>query len=123
MPRKGLAISLNVVIVLAITILVLASISAFFFTSSFGQISEAEAQRIFSSGCVRYCEPDLYKTFTNAYMASRNDPSFVMACERLGYGDASHVNRCLERCSNCNLNINEQDIGQQHDQLLALTGG
>jgi len=121
MNGKGLAISLNVVIVVAIGLLTLASLSMFFFTGSFGQISEADAQRLFSSGCARYCQPDLYQTFRNAYTASQNDPDFVAACERLNYGDRDHVNRCFERCANCNLDVNENDINAEYDNLLALT--
>lgn len=120
---RGLAVSLNVIIVVAIGVLALASLSLFFFTGSFNQISEAEAQRLFSSGCARYCQSDLYETFRNAYVASQNDPDFVGACERLNYGDKAHVNRCFERCSNCNLDVNEGDISRGYDNLLALTEG
>ena len=119
--KKGLAVSLNVVIVVAMGLLTIASLSVFFFSSSFSQISEADAQRIFSSGCARYCQPDLYQTFRNAYTASQNDENFVRACERLNYGDRNHVNRCFERCANCNLDVNEGDINTGYDNLLALT--
>jgi len=118
---RGLALSLNMIIIVAIAVLTLASISIFFFSGSFGQISEAEAQRLFSSGCARYCQPDLYETFRNAYTASQNDHDFVSACERLGYGDGAHVNRCFERCSNCFLEVNQDDINRGYDNLIALT--
>src|SRR3989338_1755987 len=111
---KGLALSLNVIIVVSIGVLTLVSVVAMFFTGTFGRISEADAQRIFSIGCARYCQPDLYETFVNAYDASQNDPNFVRACERLDYGDSDHVNRCLKRCSNCNLDVGEEDINRGH---------
>lgn len=119
--KKGLAVSLNVVIIVAIGLLALVSISLFVFSGSLGQISDAEAQRLFSAGCARYCQPDLHETLRNAYVASQNDPNFVKACEKLRYGDAAHVNRCLERCSNCNLDVNDNDINGGFDNLLALT--
>ncbi len=118
---KGLALSMNVMIVIAIGVLALASLAAVFFTSSFGQISETEARRVFSSGCARYCQPDLYETFKNAYAASKNDPGFLNACERLGYSDRDHVNRCFDKCANCNLDVNIEDINRGYDELVALT--
>lgn len=118
--KKGLAMSLNLIVIIAIAVLVLVSLTAVFFSGSFGQISEAEAQRIFSVGCSKYCEPDFYGTFRNAYLASQNDADFVRACERLQYGTKDHVNRCLDRCGNCFLNVTESDIERGYDDLLNL---
>lgn len=112
--------SLNLIVILAIAILALASLTAFFFSGSFGQISDAEAQRLFAGGCARYCQPDLYQTFKNAYIASKNDADFVKACERLQYGTKDHVNRCLDRCGNCFLNVTKSDIDSGYDNLLNL---
>lgn len=118
---KGVSLSLNAIIVIAMGVVALVSIGFFLLSGSLGQISEAEAQRLFAGGCARYCQPDLYQTFRNAYLASQNDPQFVTACKRLKYGDEQHVNRCLERCSNCNLDVNENDINRGYDNLIALT--
>jgi hypothetical protein len=117
--NKGIAP--NLIIILAIGVTVLVALGAFFFSASFGGISEADAQRLFAVGCARYCQSDIYLTFSNAYTASRNDPQFVAACTRLGHGDQQHVNRCLESCGNCNLDISEGDVSQQLDTLNALT--
>ncbi len=117
---KGLSMSLNLIVIIAIAVLALVSLTAVFFSGSFGQISEAEAQRLFASGCARYCEPDFYGTFRNAYLASQNDPDFVRACERLQYGTKDRVNRCLDRCGNCFLNVTESDIERGYENLLNL---
>ena len=106
---KGVSMSVNIIIIIAVAVLVIASMAAFFLSSSFGGITEAEAQRVFAGGCARYCQPDLYQTFKNAYDASKNDPSFVAACTRLGYGP---INRCLDMCANCNLEVTENDLNQ-----------
>ena len=118
---KSVSMSVNIIIIIAVAVLVIASMAAFFLSSSFGGITEAEAQRVFAGGCARYCQPDLYETFRNAYTASQNDHDFVSACERLGYGDGAHVNRCFERCSNCFLEVNQDDINRGYDNLIALT--
>lgn len=106
---KGISLPINVMIVVAIAVVAIVAIGAFFFSASFGTISDTEAQRVFSTGCARYCQSDLYSTFKGAYDASRSDPQFVAACTRLGYGDNLHVNRCLEACSNCNLDVTREE--------------
>lgn len=116
---KGLALSLNAVILVAIAALVLAAFGVFFISASGKGISETEAQRLFAGGCARYCESDLYSTFRNAYLASQNDPGFVAACTRLKYGPP--LNRCLERCSNCNLEVTEKDLERGLDNLNAMS--
>jgi flagellar basal body-associated protein FliL len=118
---KGISLSVNLIVVLGIVVLVLAAVLAFFFSGSFGQISQAEAQRVFAAGCARYCEPNLYATFKNAYDASRNDPSFVNACVALKYGDKDHVNKCLGECSNCNLDVQEAEIQSGLENLNTMT--
>lgn len=118
---KGLSLSLNAVIIVAIAMLALTSLGWLLLSGSFGQMSEADAQRVFSTGCARYCEPNLYQTFKNAYLASKNDKDFVAACKRLKYGDEQYVNRCFERCANCNLDVTEEDINRGYDNLIALT--
>ena len=117
---KGLSMPLNLIVVIAIAVLALASLTAVFFSGSAGQISDAEAQRIFASGCSRYCIPDFYGTYRNAYVASQNDPDFIRACERLQYGAKEHLNRCFDRCGNCFLNVTESDLERGYEDLLNL---
>lgn len=119
--KKGISLPMNVLIVVAIAVVAVVAIGAFFFSASFGTISDTEAQRVFGTGCVRYCHSDLYSTFKGAYDASRSDSQFVAACVKLGYGDSQHVNRCLEGCTNCNLIVTQDDINQGLDNLNALT--
>ena len=115
---KGISLPINIIIIVAIAVIALVSLGAFFFSASSGGISQTDAQRIFGTGCARYCQTDLYSTFKNAYDASRNDPQFVAACNSLGYGDQQHVNRCLEACTNCNLLVTETDQIQGQDKIL-----
>ena len=118
---KGFSLPLNAIIVIAIAAIALAVLGSIFISSSFGGISQADAQRLFAGGCARYCKPDLYQTFAAAYSASQNDPDFLKACTKLGYGDAQHANRCLERCGNCNINVTESDLNRGLDNLNSLT--
>ena len=117
---KGVSFSLNLVVILGISILVLVTLGLFFASSSFGQMSEADAQRIFSNGCARYCQSDLDATFDGIYNIEQNDPNFVSACLKLRYGDAVHISRCLEKCSNCNLNVNTNDLDRRMNNIDAL---
>lgn len=116
---KGLSLSINVIIIIAIAVFVLAAVGVFFTSTFIGGISETEAQRLFANGCARYCQPSLYETFKNAYLASQNDQGFVSACSKLGYGPP--INRCFEKCSNCNLKVTENDIAGINDNNVAIT--
>lgn len=115
--------SLNLVVIIAVAVLVLAALAAFFLTSSFGQISETEAQRLFAVGCTRYCEADLYGTFRNAYLSAQNDAGFIAACKRLGHGDQQWPNRCLGNCTNCYTKIEEGDLRTGLDNINAVAAG
>ncbi len=114
-----MSLPVNALIVIAIAVVALVALGAFFFSASFDGISDAEAQRIFGLGCARYCKSDLYATFQNAYDASRNDPSFIAACTKLGYGPP--ISKCFEACYNCNLIITEDDLNQNYDTIVART--
>ena len=116
---KGISLPLNAIIIIAIALIALAVLGSIFLSSSFGGISQTESQRVFSSGCTRYCKPSLYQTFAAAYSASQNDPDFMKACTALGYGPP--VNKCLERCGNCNLNVTQNDLNRGMDNLNELT--
>ncbi|MFA4819471.1 MAG: hypothetical protein WC613_00765 [Candidatus Aenigmatarchaeota archaeon] len=106
---KGISLPMNMIIVVTIAALVLVAFGAFFITTTGGGVSDAEAQRIFAGGCVQYCKPGLYETFTAAYTASQNDPNFIKACTKLGYGDGQNANRCLEKCPGCNVIVDQND--------------
>ena len=117
--KKGISLPTNMIIVVVIAALVLVALGAFFITTSGSSMSDAEAQRIFANGCVQYCKPGLYDTFTAAFRASQNDPNFIKACTRLGYGDGQNANRCLEKCPGCNviLDKNERDANGGMDRI------
>ena len=119
--KKGVSMPTNLIIVIAIAVVVVVALGTFFFSASFGGISSADAQRSFANGCARYCKSDLHSTLEGAYTASQRDSQFVAACTKLGYGDQQHVNRCLESCSNCNLQVKQTDINQGMDNLILLT--
>ena len=118
---KGISLPMNAIIIVAIAALVLVAFGAFFITNTGGTMSDADAQRVFAGGCVQYCKPDLYQTFLSAYDAAQNDYNFIIACKKLGYGDSQHVNSCLERCSNCNLNVTRSDIHRPLDNANILS--
>ena len=118
---KGISLPLNAIIVIAIAVVALAVVGTVFLSSSSGSISQVDAQRIFATGCTRYCKPDLYQTFAAAYSASRNDLDFVKACTKLGYGDEQHVSHCLKGCSNCNINVTQNDLNRGLDNLQLIT--
>jgi hypothetical protein len=120
---KGFAIALNLVVVIAIAVIVIAAIGVFFMSSSFQTVSSTEAQRIFASGCTRYCSSSLYDTFRNAYLASQNDQQFIGACVALGFMDrgSTLVNRCLEKCGNCNLEVTQGDVESGYDYIDTLS--
>lgn len=118
---KGISLPINALIVIAIAVVALVTLGALFFSSSFSSISSTDTQRVFGLGCARYCKSDLYSTFQGAYEASKNDQQFVAACQKLGYGDQQHVNRCLQACVSCNLIVTETDLNQGYDNLVAQT--
>ncbi len=118
---KGLEIPLNMIIVIAIALIVIASVSVFFMSSSFQTVSSTDAQRVFANGCTRYCTSSLYDTFRNAYEASQNDQEFIKACVSLGYMSGTMVNQCLEKCTNCNMDVTTDDIESGLDYAGALT--
>jgi hypothetical protein len=66
---------------------------------------------------------NLYDTFKSAYDASKNDPAFISACVKLGYlePNSQYVNRCLSRCGNCNLDVNQNDLTSGLNNLDAMT--
>jgi len=118
---KGISLSLNAVVIIGIAVLVIAAMGLFFLSGSGSTISDAEAKRIFYSGCTQYCKADLYETFQGAYTAAYTNPQFIAACVKLGFGSQEFPNRCLENCPNCNLDVTGQDLNRGLDNINPLT--
>lgn len=116
---KGMSLPVNALIIIAIAVMALVALGAFFFSVSSGGISDTEAQRLFAVGCARYCKSELYATFQNAYDASKNDQPFIAACTKLGY--APPISKCFEACFNCNLIVTGNDLNQNYDTIVART--
>jgi hypothetical protein len=114
---------MNMIVVVGIAVLAVAALGAFLLSGSLSNISTADAQRIFSSGCTWYCSSDLYGTLKNAYDASKNDKDFVSACLRLGFLSSSEQNmeQCFKNCGNCNLDIGRTDTVSGIDNMVAKT--
>lgn len=90
------------IIVLAIAAVAIAAILIFVGSAASNTVSDTEAQRLFTNGCMRYCTGTDYDINKNAFLAQENDPEFTAACIKLGYAkrDESLVN-CLKKCANC----------------------
>ncbi len=90
------------VILLIMAAAVIGAVAIFLITNSSSSMSSTEAQRIFASGCMKYCTGDEYEIKKNAFMASQNDVAFVGTCIRLGYMKSGEdLLNCLKKCANC----------------------
>lgn len=121
---KGQELPMNMIVVVAIAVVALLALGAFLFSGSLSNFNAAEAQRVFATGCTQYCSSDLYGTLQNAYQASQNNPDFVKACVNLGYiksTETMYMNRCLDKCGNCNLDVGTTDTAAGFDSLVAKT--
>ena len=111
MNMKGISLSINMIVLIVIAVVVIVALVTFFTSSTVVTISDINANTVFSNGCIKYCVSDLYGTLQNVYDASKNDPAFVAACTKLGYLTAGpqYMNRCLDKCRNCDLSVKSQD--------------
>lgn len=116
---NGLSVSLNLIIVVAIAVLIIAVFSVLFINSSAGPISQTEAQSTVGSRCSSFCKPYIHDTFRNALIASRNDPNFMASCNVLGYPE---VIECIENICLCDVDVTEAEIGQMLDEALTISG-
>ncbi len=123
---KGMALSVNTIVILVIAVIAIVSVSAFFLMSSGGAVSDTDAYRVFSNGCNQYCKPTVYETFKALNSASKNYPAFAQACVKLGYVMSNEPNleaRCLLKCSGCSLDVNENDLQQNLANIVMISGG
>ncbi len=123
---KGISMPMNMMVIVAIAVLAVVAVGAFFMLSSGGTISDTQAYTTFSNGCSQYCKPTLYETFKSLQSEAKNNPAFASACIKLGYvqeGEENLEARCLLRCVGCNLDVDEEDLRGNLDELIIVSGG
>jgi hypothetical protein len=95
--KKGLSMPLTLIVVLILAVLVLTALLYFFFTQTGGEMSKAEANRIFYGECQKY------KNMQCAWSATY-DPGFqkfLKACKFL-FGEERDAFSCLySMCADC----------------------
>ncbi len=126
MIMKGLAMPMNMIVIIAIAVLAVVAVGAFFMLSSGGTISDTQSYTVFSNGCTQYCKPTLYETFKALNTASETNPAFAKACVNLGYVQQGEVNleaRCLKRCLGCSMDVSEEELRGNLDELVMVSGG
>jgi len=105
----GISVSINVIIILVISIIALLTLITFFISNFSGRMSEAEAIKIWSDGCNKYCSDPWEGAYATGIIEDINELSgfekkFNEACITLGYatkdGEAYNTLPCLQRC-NC----------------------
>ncbi|MEM7819735.1 MAG: hypothetical protein QXD48_02815 [Candidatus Aenigmatarchaeota archaeon] len=118
--NRGITLPTNMIIIIILAVLVLIVLSAYFISTSGTSMSTADANRIFSKGCLRYCKSDVEKNYVNAYYIPETDKEFMAACERLGYGNREYPNRCLEKCGHvCDMQATDSDVNNRFDQIVS----
>jgi len=137
MNKKGITVPTDMLVIITVAVLVLVVLSVYFSGLISVSMSDAEAQKVFSEGCFRYCEADTDENYVNAYNLvmhpTEQDKVFFDACEKLGYGTrigypggaAEYPNRCLEFCgkSLCDMDVINTYVRDTDDQILAQLGG
>ena len=105
---KGITLPITAVVIMGIALIVVVAISAFFLSTGSFQISRAEAERIYRTKCLTYC--DAFDTVKNHETAAQlsSDPEFLAACSAKGIAwkdDNGEIpGRCLEACP-CDLSV------------------
>ncbi len=107
----------NIMVITIIVVLALVSIGAFLLTSTGSQGASAEANKVFSQGCLRYCTPSSEQNYLNAYEIKKNDRQFLDACVQLGYGTYDFPVQCLQQCG-CDLSTSQNEISTRLQELI-----
>lgn len=105
---KAIALSINMIVFLAVAVLVLAAVS-FFFASSASQFgSESEARAYISSAC-----PQLRCGYETSAVLKKDYQKFYEACKSVvGTAAEEKPYLCLELCG-CSSDVSEEAV-QEH---------
>lgn len=111
--KKGLSMPISVIVIIVIAALILVYLSVFFLGVTGGQMSRAQAEQVYTSGCMDFCGAD-QDTFLNGYNVAFSEEGaftrFREACVILDYierepaspeSNARGVLACLRTCGNC----------------------
>jgi len=119
MRRKGLELPIAAVVAVGIAVLVVAIVAMFFLSSGGGQISKADAERIFYSKCQSMCSPtDGLANRIAAAKLTATDP-FIKACQAIGMdlgpANADPISlRCVEQCSGCDVSLTPDQVVKEN---------
>lgn len=100
---KGIALPVQTIVIMALAVIVLVGVGAFFATQSTSGISRADAARIFSTGCQTLCADTIAENQALALALKNGEHAdFLDACAVMGVPDARDLpGRCLDACNNC----------------------
>ena len=117
MKNKGLSLPTNIIVITIVVVLVLVSLAAFLLTSSGSQGTTADANKVFSEGCLKYCTSSPEQNYLNTYEIKKNDRQFLDACVQLGYGSYDFPVQCLNRCG-CDLATSKSEVNTRLQELV-----
>lgn len=115
--KKGLQLPTNAMVMTIIAVVIITVLLGFVLTNSGQQMSNANAQKIFSIGCNSACSASTYENYKSAIDLSRNNPDFMKACEVLGYGNITYPNRCLEHCG-CDMKAIDFEVNETFNNII-----
>ena len=121
---RGISLPVNLIVIIAVVILVLAVVGMFFFSTSNTQFGALDAEETFSQGCTAFCRDPCSAAVSlnagGAYGAGEIDEFhrlFGQACERLGHASDANTHEgaiaCLNACgceTDCTENTGQPSI-------------
>src|SRR3989344_2980167 len=122
MRSKGLALPVNILVIMIIVVIVLVTLIAVFIGTSGQNINTTDANKIFAQGCQKYCSSaSLDEAYLSSYEIAQNDKTFLNACISLGYGTTEYPIKCLDTCG-CDTTATREDINRRMQQLITKMG-
>ena len=125
--KKGFSLPISVVIIIVVAALILVYLSTFFLGVTGTHMSRAQAEQVYTSGCMDFCgasENTLLNGYRTAYSEESSFTRFREACTVLDYierepaspeNNARGVLSCLRTCGNCY--IEEGETGNFVDNI------
>ena len=114
---KGIELPMNTIVIIVIVVLVLTVIGYFFYSSTTGPLSRAEAESIFTQGCSTLCKGPEQSAYFLSHISDEDHTDFYTqfanACIVLGHAtDPEHnveqAKACMAACGSCDTNFDTE---------------
>ncbi len=104
------------IVIIAASLLVILVIGSFFLTSTSSRMTDAQAQKIFSTECPTICGSTVSENYLKATKIEAEKPEFFKACLILIPEAKEFPNRCLERCG-CDLSVTKEELELEFNKI------